>query len=281
MDNLKRNQIAVMNIQYKFFPLTKFLDDAVKNEVECIELWGAAPHFHSEDMTYHDITSVRHEIESRNLKLICYTPEQCIYPINLAAPYEAERRRSLKFFEDAIRVTSELGTDKMLVTVGTGYFDGSDYEEAWKYGKEGLMQLGDMAEHYGIMLALEVWRKDETNLINDLSSLQKMMRELEHKNIGAMLDTIPMALENKTPKDYLDVFGERLVHVHFIDGAPRGHLAWGDGILDMEGYLGQFDEYGYKNSLSLEITDGRYLMDPEKSIQQSVKRLFSVINLLC
>lgn len=40
MDNLKRNQIAVMNIQYKFFPLTKFLDDAVKNEVECIELWG-------------------------------------------------------------------------------------------------------------------------------------------------------------------------------------------------------------------------------------------------
>ena len=277
MDNLKRNQIAVMNIQYKFFPLTKFLDDAVKNEVECIELWGAAPHFHSEDMTYHDITSVRHEIESRNLKLICYTPEQCIYPINLAAPYEAERRRSLKFFEDAIRVTSELGTDKMLVTVGTGYFDGSDYEEAWKYGKEGLMQLGDMAEHYGIMLALEVWRKAETNLINDLSSLQKMMRELEHKNIGAMLDTIPMALENKTPKDYLDVFGERLVHVHFIDGAPRGHLAWGDGILDMEGYLGQFDEYGYKNSLSLEITDGRYLMDPEKSIQQSVKRLFSVI----
>ena len=165
----------------------------------------------------------------------------------------------------------------MLVTVGTGYFDGSDYEEAWKYGKEGLMQLGDMAEHYDITLALEVWRKDETNLINDLSSLQKMMRELEHKNIGAMLDTIPMVLENKTPKDYLDVFGERLVHVHFIDGAPRGHLAWGDGVLDMEGYLGQFDEYGYKNSLSLEITDGRYLMNPEKSIQQSVKRLFSVI----
>ncbi|WP_418419541.1 sugar phosphate isomerase/epimerase family protein [Blautia sp.] len=277
MDSLKRNQIAVMNIQYKFFPLTKFLDDAVKNEVECIELWGAAPHFHPEDMTYYDITSVRHEIETRNLKLICYTPEQCIYPINLAAPYEAERRRSLKFFEDAIRVSSELGTDKMLVTVGTGYFDGSDYEEAWKYGKEGLMQLGDMAEHYDITLALEVWRKDETNLINDLSSLQKMMRELEHKNIGAMLDTIPMVLENKTPKDYLDVFGERLVHVHFVDGAPRGHLAWGDGILDMEGYLGQFDEYGYKNSLSLEITDGRYLMNPEKSIQQSVKRLFSVI----
>lgn len=30
MVNLKRSQVAIMNIQYKFFPLTKFLDDAVK-----------------------------------------------------------------------------------------------------------------------------------------------------------------------------------------------------------------------------------------------------------
>ena len=42
---LKRNQIAVMNIQYKYFPLSRFLDDAVENGVENIELWGAAPHF--------------------------------------------------------------------------------------------------------------------------------------------------------------------------------------------------------------------------------------------
>ena len=152
-----------------------------------------------------------------------------------------------------------------------------DYEEAWKYGKEGLSQLGDLAEHYGITLALEVWRKDETNLIYDLSSLKRMMDELSHKNIGAMLDTIPMALENKTPKDYLETFGDRLVHVHFIDGAPYGHLAWGDGILDMEEYLRQFDEYGYKNSLSLEITDNRYLMNPEGAVSRSIGKLFSII----
>lgn len=170
-----------------------------------------------------------------------------------------------------------MGTDKVLVTAGTGYFDGSDYEEAWKYGKEGLMQLGDLAEHYGITLALEAWREDESNLINNLESLKKMMDELNHDHIGAMLDTCPMVLENKSPSDYLRVFGDKLIHVHFIDGTPRGHLAWGDGILDMEGYLKQFDLYGYKHSLSLEITDGRYLMDPEKSIQQSVEKLYSVI----
>lgn len=39
MKNLKRSQIAVMNIQYKFFPLIKFFEDAVANKVQCIELW--------------------------------------------------------------------------------------------------------------------------------------------------------------------------------------------------------------------------------------------------
>ena len=61
-----------------------------------------------------------------------------------------------------------------------------------------------------------------------------MMDELNHDHIGAMLDTCPMILENKSPSDYLREFGDKLIHVHFIDGTPRGHLAWGDGILDME-----------------------------------------------
>ena len=50
MHKMSLKQIAVMNIQYKYFPLTKFLNDAVKNGVKNIELWGATPHFHMEDM---------------------------------------------------------------------------------------------------------------------------------------------------------------------------------------------------------------------------------------
>ena len=51
MKNIKHKQVAAMNILYKFFPLTRFLDDVVKCDIESIELWGAAPHFHPEDMT--------------------------------------------------------------------------------------------------------------------------------------------------------------------------------------------------------------------------------------
>ena len=134
-----------------------------------------------------------------------------------------------------------------------------------------------MARDYGIKLALEVLRRDESNLVYNLPTLKRMMEDLSHPAIGAMIDTIPMALAGERPEDYLEVFGEQLVHVHFIDGAPRGHLAWGDGVLDMKGYLEEFSRYSYKGYLSLEITDGRYREDPTSSVLQSVERLYDVL----
>ena len=255
----------------------KFLDDAVKYDVKYVEIWGAAPHFHLEDMTYGDVSRIRREIESRNLKVACLTPEQCVYPINLAAETLYERRRSQKFFEDYIRAACEIGADKLLVTSGWGYFDNSNREDAWNFAKDGIYELAECAKYHGITLALEVLRKDESNLVNDLPSLKRMLNELNHDHVGGMIDTCPMNLAGETPADYIRELGEKLVHVHFIDGAPRGHLAWGDGILDMEKYLEEFSEGGYKGLLSLEITDGRYITDPEKSVKQSIEKLFSVI----
>lgn len=278
MITISKSQVSLMNIQYGYYPLAKFLDDAARVGVEHVELWGAAPHFHLEDMTYTDVCRVRKQIEERGLSVVCYTPEQCIYPVNLAADTAAQRRRSLKYFEDNLRAASELGTDKMLVTTGWGYLDDSNIDEAWKYAREGLMSLGDMAGDYGMRLALEVLRRDESNLVYNLPTLKRMMEDLSHPAIGAMIDTIPMALAGERPEDYLKVFGERLVHVHFIDGAPRGHLAWGDGVLDMKGYLEEFSRYSYKGYLSLEITDGRYRVDPTSSVLQSVERLYDVLN---
>ncbi|MEM1484285.1 TIM barrel protein [Oscillospiraceae bacterium PP1C4] len=275
---LNRSQVAVMNIQYKYFPVATFLDDAVKNNVNNIELWGASPHCYIEDMTYKRITNLRHQIENRKLKLICYTPEQCVYPINIASETREERFRSIKYFEDSIRLASELGSDKMLVTSGWGYFDGSNLENAWEYSRQGLFELAEMASHYGVKLALEVLRKDESNLVNDLGSLCKMLDAVNHKNLGGMIDTIPMALAGESPKDYLEKLGDRLVHIHFIDGAPRGHLAWGDGILSMEQYLSELSAYDYQNYLSLEITDSRYFVDPSESVRQSIEKLYNVMD---
>ena len=67
MITISKSQISIMNIQYGYYPLEKFLD--VRAGVEQVELWGAAPHFHLEDMTYTDVCRVRKQIEERGLSL--------------------------------------------------------------------------------------------------------------------------------------------------------------------------------------------------------------------
>lgn len=277
MKKINRGQIASMNIQYKYYPLTRFLDDTARVGLSCVELWGAAPHLLAEDMTYREISRIRKEIECRGLTLVCYTPEQCVYPVNLAAPDAAERMRSLKYFEDSIRIACDLGSDKVLVTSGTGYYDGSDYDDAWRYAAENVARLGEMAEDYGVKLAFEMLRHDESNLVYNLETLRKMLSQIELPSVYGMVDTIPMALAGETPAMYFEALGKKILHFHFIDGAPRGHLAWGDGILDMKRYLSEMEQHDYEGYLSLEITDGRYFMEPWKSLEQSVKELFAVI----
>ena len=45
----------------------------------------------------------------------------------------------------------------------------------------------------------------------------------------------------------------------------------------MNGYLAELDEYAYSGYLSLEITDGRYFMNPSASVEQSVNQLFEAL----
>jgi protein FrlC len=82
-----------------------------------------------------------------------------------------------------------------------------------------------------------------------------------------------MALAGETIADYHHALGSDLVHIHFVDGKPRGHLAWGDGVLPLAQYMRTLEGMDYRGSLTLEITDSSYIMDPAKADARSLQAL--------
>lgn len=64
-----------------------------------------------------------------------------------------------------------------------------------------------------------------------------------------------------------------LHHVHFVDGAPTGHLAWGDGELPLDEYLSDLAAANYDGFLSLETIADRYWLDPLPPVKQSFERI--------
>lgn len=272
MGTITRSQITGMNFHYLHYPLEYFLESMVRLQFEQIELWGAAPHFYVEDMAPADIRRVSREIKNRGLRVVCFTPEQCMYPINLAAKEKEVRERSVRYFQKSIQASAELESPLVLVTAGWGYRNEAR-REAWDRACDSLQQLATFAQGQGITLALEPLQRVESNLICELSDLLEMLEAIGSPAVKGMVDTVAMAVEGEELGSYFERLKDHFVHIHLVDGTPGGHLAWGDGNLPLSAYMETLEKYEYSGALSLEFTSSRYLEHPDRAVEDSLKQL--------
>jgi protein FrlC len=266
-----------MNFHYHRYPFDYFLDSTLRLGLQAVELWGGAPHVYVGDASQEDILTIRHEIQSRGLELVCFTPEQCIYPINLSAKDDTLRKRSIDYFKKCIGVTNTLETSLLLVTVGYGFYN-EPVEEAWARGRESLSILAEEAEKQGIVLALEPMSKMGSNLITDMKSLKQMYDEVNSPALKVLLDTVPMTLGGDSFESYGEAFGSDLAHIHFLDGDGKtsAHLGWGMGTFPLEAFADSLKTIGYDGYLSLELIGPQYNWEPERFTKESLNRLSEV-----
>ncbi|MEA4933440.1 MAG: sugar phosphate isomerase/epimerase family protein [Lawsonibacter sp.] len=270
MNKLNWKQLSGMNCHYAHYPFSYFLDAAVENGLKNVEIWAASPHVHVEDATAQIIRETRQALDSRELNLVCYTPETVVYPINIAAPEEYIRTRSLNFLKRGVEITAELGCGRMLLTSGWGYLNQSR-EESRKRAIASIAEMARKAEREGVTLALEHLSPISSNLINTAADLRQALDEVDSPHLKAMLDTCQVGLVHEHVRDYLDLLGSDLIHVHLVDGTPGGHLAFGDGNLPLKEFVDTLGESGYSGYLSMEIADRRYFMDPKRADRQSIE----------
>jgi fructoselysine 3-epimerase len=262
---LRPEHIAGMNLHYVFWPFEEFLDALVHLEIERLELWGGSPHLYAEDVDEAAVAAIRARIESRGLQLVCYTPEQCVYPVNVAAREARLRERSLRYFMRSLEIAAELGASRMLVTSGWGYRS-EPAGEAWKRSREALAAIAARAERLGLHASLEALQPTESNLVTDAPALARMVAEIDSPALDCCLDTVAMAVAGERVSDYVEALGDRLAHVHFNDGRPSGHLVLGDGTLPLAEYLDELAACRYDGSLTLEIAAEEYLLEPEAAL---------------
>jgi protein FrlC len=160
----------------------------------------------------------------------------------------------------------------LFLTPGWGYV-GEDADEVFKRSADSLSRIVERAAERGITGVLEALQPVESHVVNDTTQLRRMVDEVGHPSLKVAVDIPAMAVAGETVADYTRAFGADLVHAHFVDGAPDGHLAWGDGELPMERYLEEFAAGGFTGYLSFELIASRYWLDPKPPVQQSLKRI--------
>lgn len=269
---LKQKQIAGMNLVYKHYSFDYFLASMQRLGYRSIELYAAAPHFYPADFTVGEMSVLQRKIAAHGLDIICYTPEQCNYPENIAYSNPTARKRSIESFKNHISICAQLGCRQMLMTSGFGCQD-DQLQVTWDRAMDSLSQLAAVAEREGVTIVLEPLREDETELVTNLSLLQKALDQVASPALKGMLDTSPMYYAGETIGEYFQALGPDMRHIHLIDGAPAGHLAWGDGIFPLSTYMAEIDAAAYEGYMTIELTHPSYYRDPELPMAKCLKAL--------
>ena len=270
-------QPAAMGIHYHYYSLNYMLASQKQAGYQSIELFCAAPHVHMTAEGIANRAELIQEIRNSGLRVVCVTPDNCMGPWQYAAAGAETIAQSKRYFRHALELAADLDCRQVACHSGWGLLD-EPREEAWKRSLDFMSWYCEEAKKLGLTLVMESLRAAESNLVNSLPTLQQYLKELHCDNIKPMIDTCAMAVAGEIMEDWFRAFGSEIAHMHFVDGTPYFHLAWGDGNRSLDGYMAAIKANHYQGALTQEITDGRYYDDPAKADAQSYRILRSYMD---
>jgi len=276
MKTLCREQILTSNYPHWRYSLEYALDSLERIGCKSIEFYGVYPHFHLDDVTYADVKDLSHMLRVHGLLVKVFTPEQCLYPVNIAASDPEARFRSLEVFRKSILYGAELGANTVVLLAGYATLDENE-SEAWKRSAESLHDLSKLAEGCGVTLVMETSPREYT-VTHNSKDVVRMIHEVGSPSLSGMIDTATLGFSGETMAEAIRDLEGHLDHVHFADGVPNGHFIPGEGNLDLRSMLAELDCAGYNKALGLEILNDRYVRDPHYAMQTAFDRLNEYIS---
>lgn len=147
---------------------------------------------------------------------------------------EGVRRGGIEYLK---RIVERIGFMEGTLLSGVGYagwgvpkdFSG-DKRPYWKNSVQSMRSIMKTAEDYGVTYCAEAVNRFETYLINTAAEALSYVDEVGSRNLGVLLDTYHMNIEEQNIGDAIRLVGDRLMNFHTGENnrtAPgRGHLDW-------------------------------------------------------
>lgn len=140
---------------------------------------------------------------------------------------------------------------------------GTEKAEAWLI--EALRECASVDTH--VKLALEPINRYETNLVNNVRSGLELLERIGKKNIGLLLDTFHMNIEEPSMTESMKMARGSLFHFHVAD-SNRWYP--GAGHIDFRTIIATLAEIGYHGFVSAEILP---LPDPDSAARHTIEYL--------
>src|SRR5215467_7804534 len=142
--------------------------------------------------------------------------------------------------------------------------EGFSRERARQQIAEFLAMAGDIARRYGIVIAIEPLRHQESNILNSGAESLEMVRMVRHPNVRMIIDYYHLREENENPR-IVETAKNEIVHMHFANPAGRVWPRDPGEDRDYESFFRYLKNAGYTGRISIE-GKGSFEADAERSL---------------
>lgn len=178
------------------------------------------------------------------------------------------RREAVQRIKDHVQLASWLGAKVIIGSIkGVLPPGGREREEAYCFVVDCLKDCLNEAERRGIHLSLEAINRYETNFLNTAAETVHFMEQFDSKQLGLLLDTFHMNIEEISLEETVRAYGKYLSHIHVADSNRQ---APGRGHIDFPKLIEELRKMGYRGALGLECLP---LPNPQVAAQQGLDYL--------
>jgi len=163
-----------------------------------------------------------------------------------------------------------------------------DKPRDWERSVAQMRRAAKMARDYGITLGMEVLNRFEGYLINTAAECRQFVKDVGAENIGIMLDTFHMNIEEDSLVSAIHTAGDMLCHLHVGEANRRlpgpGGLPWNaigdalrsvgfDGCVVMEPFVRMGGRIGADIKVWRDLSGGADDAQLDRMAAESVKYL--------
>jgi sugar phosphate isomerase/epimerase len=177
--------------------------------------------------------------------------------LSLVSSKREARELAVQRLMSHVPVAARLDAIIIVGLLGTATLDGQSVTEATARLAESLSVFAAAAGKEGVRVALEPINRYESAFIRTVGEALDLLEQVDQRNVGLLLDTFHMNIEEVSIADSIRRCSDRIFHVHVAD-SNRWHP--GGGHLDFKSVLAGLEEVGYAGYLSgefLPVPDGR------------------------
>jgi sugar phosphate isomerase/epimerase len=140
--------------------------------------------------------------------------------------------------------------------------------EQWMY--KAFSEICNGAEKNNVKIAFEPLNRYETNILNNVEEGLEFIEKVGSPNLGMLLDTFHMNIEEPSIEESIKLAGKRIFHFHYAD-SNRNYP--GHGHLDFYSILKALKQTGYTGFISGEH---RPFPNPNESAQKGLTYLKNI-----